>query len=105
MPFEFDMRIAGAASTDWLKEHRPRLCRLGFKTGLSCGKFIAVEGESVVYENISDRGDSGGPVFTESDGKLLAVGLTSGVWDEDKTTATAQLVEPLVKRWGLTLYQ
>lgn len=97
-------KLDGWAHAEWLLNAKPRLCRLGYKTGLSCGKFLGIKGQTVTYESISDRGDSGGPVFAVVDGKLYAVALTSGVSDDDKTIASAQLVENAFERWGLKLY-
>lgn len=102
MPFA--QKLSGYLTADQLATRRPRICRLGARTGLSCGAMVAVNDDGyVTYRSIADHGDSGGPVFAMIGDALYAVGVDSSGEDEDATLAAAQLIAPAIQHWGLTL--
>ncbi len=90
-------KVGGFATATWLQENRPRICRLGAQTGLSCGDFISVDRatHTVYFDNIVDHGDSGGPVFVQlDDGTIMAVGVAAAYQSDDATRTSATLIEP-----------
>ncbi|HJC86197.1 MAG TPA: S1 family peptidase [Candidatus Corynebacterium faecigallinarum] len=104
------VELKGWAGKDWLEENQPYMCRLGFRSGLSCGNFQKMTNDiSVTYDAISDHGDSGGVVwaFDPSDSSqtsIYAVGVTSWLQYEDATTAGAKTVESPMNAQDLGLY-
>ena len=104
------VELKGWAGKDWLEENQPYMCRLGFRSGLSCGNFQKMTNDiSVTYDAISDHGDSGGVVwaFDPSDSSqtsIYAVGVTSWQQYEDATTAGAKTVESPMNAQDLGLY-
>ena len=101
----FEEPLAGWRGAAWLEQYRPRICHLGWRTGLSCGDFISVTGSILHFRGISDGGDSGGPVFAVVDGQLLAVGVISYGQDTDATRISASLIEEPMQRWGLAIHR
>lgn len=97
-------KLKGWLSADQLAAREPQICRLGYRTGLSCGEYLSTDSVVVRYRNISDRGDSGGPVFAKIDGDLYAIGVTSGGSSTDATHAVAALIAPAMTRWNLTIH-
>lgn len=85
-------------------ERRPQICRLGHRTGLSCGAYLSSDSVIVEYRNITDKGDSGGPVFAVVDGRIHAIGVSSYLNDSDATRAGAAFIEPAMNRWNLTIH-
>lgn len=78
------------------------LCKFGITTGLQCGKITDVSPNKVAFDAAGAGGDSGGPVYLRnSDGTATAVGVTVGKATEGGTVA--ELVEPWLRRWELTL--
>lgn len=99
IPVEVAGQVEGIASAEWVEDTKPYICRLGYRSGLSCGDFIERESTNVIrYENISDHGDSGGPVWAQDPGTgaWYAVGITSFGEETDATSAGAMVVAPLV---------
>jgi hypothetical protein len=99
----FDEPLVGWRGSAWLEQTRPQICHLGWRTGLSCGDFISVEGSIVNFRGVVDGGDSGGPVFAMTDDGLIAIGVTSFEQDTDATRVSASLIEEPMERWGLTI--
>lgn len=78
------------------------LCKFGIATGLQCGKITTVTPKKVVFDAKAEVGDSGGPVYLRnSDGTATAVGVSTAIATEGGTVA--ELVEPWLRRWELTL--
>lgn len=104
------VEVKGWAGKDWLEENQPYMCRLGFRSGLSCGNFQQMTNDiSMTYDAISDHGDSGGAVwaFDPSDSSqtsIYAVGVTSWLRYEDAATAGAKTVESVMNAQNLKIY-
>ncbi|APT83957.1 hypothetical protein [Corynebacterium aquilae] len=87
-----------------LPRYNPPVCRLGFRSGLSCGGFIGFEGRGVIrYYAIADHGDSGGPVYALINGKFHPVGMTSYGYTSRATQSFATPLAPIVQHFGLTV--
>ncbi len=58
------------------------ICHFGIVTGESCGSIERVNNGWFTMENgvVSQKGDSGGPVYILVDGKALLVGLFNSTW-------------------------
>lgn len=100
IPVHESLQVVGSANATWVEENKPYICRLGYRSGLSCGSFIERETDNVFrYENISDQGDSGGPVWAQdpATGEWYAVGITSFMEYADATNAGAMALAPLLK--------
>ncbi|OHU47237.1 hypothetical protein BKG82_26650 [Mycobacteroides chelonae] len=100
-----DLRIYGirpvTGSTTNLRLGQ-ELCKFGVATGLQCGKITTVTPKKVVFDAKGAPGDSGGPVYLRNpDGTATAVGVTKG--SATQGGAVAELVEPWLRRWELTL--
>lgn len=80
-----------------------RLCKFGLTTGLQCGPVMErPTATKVRFAALVDHGDSGGPVYKRlDDGTAVAVGITIGGSDSGGTIA--ELVQPWLTRWNLTL--
>lgn len=90
---------ARIATATWLETNRPRICRLGAQTGLSCGDFLGANraDNTVYFDSIVDHGDSGGPVFAQlDDGTTVAVGVANAYAGDDATRTSATLIGPNV---------
>lgn len=104
------VEVKGWAGKHWLEENQPYMCRLGFRSGLSCGNFQQMTNDiSMTYDAISDHGDSGGAVwaFDPSDSSqtsIYAVGVTSWLRYEDAATAGAKTVESVMNPQNLKIY-
>lgn len=94
-----DLELVGWEDAVWLEENQPYMCRLGFRSGLSCGEFLEMtQASEVAYDNIQDHGDSGGVVwaFDPSDPMMTtirAVAVTSWGSTADATTAYGKTVD------------
>ena len=89
------VQIRGSADASWLEADEPYMCRLGFRTGLSCGPF----------PEITDQGDSGGViwVFAPNDSSMqyiYAVAVNSYGSDYDATMTGRRLVKPVMTDFG-----
>lgn len=102
-----DIELHGWAETRWLEDNNPYICRLGWRSGLSCGQYQEMINEhNFYYDNIQDHGDSGGAVWAyhpEDNTKILAVGVASHGSDADATRAGAAAIAPTLERFNLTI--
>ena len=59
-----------------------RVCHFGIITGESCGTIERVNNGWFTMENgvVSQKGDSGGPVYTIAGGKAVIIGLFNSTW-------------------------
>lgn len=101
------MQLAGYADGSWLQQANPYICRLGYRTGLSCGQFRELTSDyAFAYDGIVDHGDSGGPVYAidpQDNSKMYAVGVTSFMFAQDATNSGAATIAPIMEDFGLTL--
>lgn len=101
--------LAGWASPQWLEQEQPRICRLGYRSGLSCGPYKETVGSYMFgFGNISDHGDSGGAVWAvdpENPNRIYAVGMTSYGFSHDAISNGAAALSPLIKQFNLTILQ
>lgn len=96
--------VAGWQDIAWLEATRPEICRVGYRTGLSCGPYSGPGHEGqFYYQGSTSAGDSGGPVFALYGGQLWAVGVTSA-HDFSLPAAVAMSIGDWMPGWGLTLY-
>lgn len=102
-----EAKLAGWASMKWLEENQPRICRLGYRSGLSCGSYRGVAGYYMfMYDNISDHGDSGGAIWAQNPdnpNEIYAVGMTSYGFPYDATSAGAAALAPVMNEFGFTV--
>lgn len=104
LPFE-DPRFEGWVDQAWVEANNPDICRVGYRTGVSCGSYLGMKNNTILYEGISDHGDSGGPVWAvDRNGDRWAVGVTSYGFTEDATRAGAAAIEPWMTRYDLGIY-
>ncbi|AZA14419.1 hypothetical protein ACFPVT_04315 [Corynebacterium choanae] len=82
------------------------ICRLGYRTGISCGDFDGVYQNSRKFTSYApaDHGDSGGPVFILKGTTWYPVGVVSGGWDSEPDIGSAAEIAQLVKAWNLVFY-
>lgn len=92
-----------------------RVCKLGAVTGLTCGEIVKVTDEFVTVANmradednrISYRGDSGAPMFVFDGNAVRPVAVVSHGLNRggslDPRFVTGQLIDPLLREWGLSL--
>lgn len=84
------------------------LCYYGMRSGRQCGKVqwsteSAETDSRVSFSATAIGGDSGAPVYRiERDGTATAVGVLDTA-DTSSGEVTATLIEPYLKKWGLTL--
>ncbi|CPT23939.1 endopeptidase [Mycobacteroides abscessus subsp. abscessus] len=82
------------------------LCHFGYVSALEqiapkCGPVTDVTPTKIVFTAPAIGGDSGGPVYKRNaDGSATAVGITIR---GDKEGTVGELVEPWIRKWGLTL--
>lgn len=104
-----NLKLVGWASASWLEEAQPRICRLGYRSGLSCGSYRGmVENYMFSYDNISDHGDSGGAIWAVSPDnprEVYAVGMASYGFEEDATSAGASLLAPIMGEFDMTIVE
>ncbi|HEU0190536.1 MAG TPA: trypsin [Mycobacterium sp.] len=80
------------------------LCKLGARTGETCGDVTSVGGNTVEANVFSIEGDSGSPGYVVNpDGTASAVGILAGGPEGDDTKSYFIMVGPLLPRWGLRL--
>jgi hypothetical protein len=103
--------VTGA--TDQLKKGEI-LCKFGLATDRQCGPITDITASKVTFAAATQCGDSGGPVYAiNPDGSVTAVGITirateSDSWaaspcDSDYTLSVAELVQPWLHKWALTV--
>ena len=104
------LKLAGWTDSQWLEENNPYICRMGWRSGLSCGQFQKmVSDTTMVYDNISDRGDSGGVIWAvdpkdPSQTTIYAVGVASFLTMTDATSAGGKVIGPVMEENNLTIY-
>lgn len=92
-----------------LEQIRPYTCRLGWRSGLSCGDYQSMVSKySFEFDGIQDHGDSGGIVWATdprdpSNATAYAVGIASYGSEEDATTPGAKVIQPVLEGLGLQL--
>lgn len=103
------VRLAGVAGLDWLEQVKPTVCRLGYRTGMSCGQFRTSEGPlSFRYDGITDHGDSGGAIWAvdpQDPSKIWAVGMAAYMFSADATNAGGSALAPMTAEFGLTIVE
>ncbi|WP_130840555.1 trypsin-like serine protease [Corynebacterium neomassiliense] len=104
------VQLAGWRDGNWLRQNNPYMCRLGYRSGLSCGSFTEMQNaNTVLFDNISDHGDSGGAVwaFDPSDptgSNIYAVAVNSFGSESDATHAGGKTIAPVMEHFDLTIY-
>ena len=98
----------GAEIRGWIPlseiDRASQICRLGYRTGLSCGGFISSAANGQFrFDNISDHGDSGGPIFAQIAGAWYAVGINSTGSDTNATSRVASSIAAYMEHFGLQL--
>ncbi|GAC56704.1 hypothetical protein GOHSU_12_00940 [Gordonia hirsuta DSM 44140 = NBRC 16056] len=100
--------LQGWQSAEWLAQAKPYMCRLGYRSGITCGQFQDLEhGTNVSFDGITDQGDSGGVIwaFDPADTgrtKIYAVAVTSWVnFGQDAATSNGKTIDRAMK--GLDL--
>lgn len=98
------LSISAVQDASWIENNKPRMCRLGARTGLSCGpsRGIGVDGQ-IIYNAISLPGDSGGPVYAVYGTDVFPLGVVSGGLKADAVHQVAQPIAGFLKEHGLTL--
>ncbi|HEX7321738.1 MAG TPA: trypsin [Mycobacterium sp.] len=80
------------------------LCKVGARTGETCGDVTSVGGNVVEANVFSTEGDSGSPGYVVNpDGTASAVGILAGGPEDDDSKSYFVLVGPLLPQWGLRL--
>lgn len=80
------------------------LCKIGERTGETCGAITSVDGNLVEAKVFSLNGDSGSPGFViHPDGSASAVGILASSPEGDDNTTDFVLVWPLLNQWGLRI--
>lgn len=80
------------------------ICKVGARTGETCGPVTAVIGNVVETQVFSTVGDSGSPGFVVNpDGSASAVGILTGGPEDDDSNTDFVLVDPILRQWGLHL--
>lgn len=88
------MKLIGWADAQWVAKNKPYVCRLGQRTGVSCGSFIQMVDKNLFqFVAFADQGDSGGPVYAVTDEGLVALGVTSYKFPADSGKTTAMLID------------
>lgn len=96
-------RIRDVLSAFEIKVGMP-FCKVGARTGETCGTITGVNGNVVTTNLFSLEGDSGSPGFvTNPDGTVSAVGILSGGPGGDDYTTEFVMVYPLLRQWGLRI--
>jgi Trypsin len=109
-----DTRIIGirpvtAPADDTHLAKGQQLCHFGFITGPQhggpeCGPIIDVTPTKVQFLAHVEKGDSGGPVYyRNTDGTATPVGITIRAGDDDGGSTVAELIDPWLKRWSLSV--
>lgn len=84
------VQIRDYADASWLVANEPYMCRLGVRTGLSCGYFEEITNQyTVTFANITDQGDS-----AESSGLSIRRIRASKTFMPRRLTATTMTTPP-----------
>ncbi|BBX13153.1 MAG: S1 family peptidase [Mycolicibacter algericus] len=79
-------------------------CKVGSRTGETCGEVTEIAGNVVVTNLYSSEGDSGSPGFvTNPDGTISAAGILTGGPEGDDNTTYFVMVEPILREWRLQI--
>lgn len=101
-----ELNLLGWEDAGWLEKTKPYMCRLGFRSGLSCGNYQEmVDDNEVAFDNIVDHGDSGGVIWAfdpdDSSGRgIRAVAITSWGTRDDATTAVGQTIDKVMEEFA-----
>ncbi|MBY0789311.1 S1 family peptidase [Corynebacterium sp. MC-04] len=101
--------VKGSWGPEELEQNRPYTCRLGWRSGLSCGDYQSMVSKySLEFDGIQDHGDSGGIVWAtapndSSHATAYAVGIASYGREDDATTPGAKVIQPVLDSFGLQL--
>lgn len=91
-------RVQGVAGLPAIDRTEQKLCRLGWRSGLSCGYYIDTPSPLVFrFRNISDHGDSGGPVWVEGPNGRYAAGVLSFGPKVNATQIGAAAIGPVLE--------
>lgn len=103
IPLKGEYRLSRWLSPQNIRENET-VCRLGFRTGLSCGEYLGQLNENFFeFRGMADHGDSGGPAFILRGNNLIAVGLESYGFDKDATRDGAVSISDALNYWNLQL--
>lgn len=104
------IELVGGQDVAWLTKTKPFMCRLGWRSGITCGTYLEMIGElTVVFKGITDKGDSGGVIFAfdpsdPAGSKVFAVAVTSWVnFAEAADETNGKVIDPVMEKWGLSL--
>ncbi|MBV7280962.1 S1 family peptidase [Corynebacterium sp. TAE3-ERU30] len=101
----FTASLVGYLTVDQMDEVRPQICRLGWRTGLSCGDYRKGFSELMFEAHApADHGDSGGPAFAIIEDKLYAAGFVSSGSDYEPDRETFASIAPVLEHFDITLY-
>lgn len=98
-----ELDLLGWEDAAWLEKTKPYMCRLGYRSGLSCGNYQEMVGHNeVAFDNITDHGDSGGVIWAfdpeDASGRgIRAVAITSWGTSEDATTTVGQTIDRVME--------
>ena len=104
-PLPLENRLDGPGRVEDLAVGETEVCRLGHRTGLSCGPLLEVDsaGGGFAVGAESDYGDSGGPVYTIRDGDVIGLGIVTGFAQGNNEQTFAQDLSTIVRTHNLTL--
>lgn len=98
-----DLELAGWEDAAWLEKNKPYMCRLGWRSGITCGEYQEMVDETnVAFDGITDHGDSGGVIWAfdpadSSMGSIRAVAITSWVdFAEDAATTNGKTIDKVM---------
>ena len=97
--------VVGTLTVEQVQEQRPQLCRYGAASGFSCGEYLGMHDGKILFANIADSGDSGGPVVALVDDRWFAVGITSWMLTGSRPVVAAEPLAPVLAEHGLQLAQ
>ncbi|MCG5433177.1 S1 family peptidase [Mycobacterium sp. MYCO198283] len=78
-----------------------RVCHFGISTGESCGTIASINNGWFTMNNgvVSQKGDSGGPVFVDTgNGRAVIVGLFNSTWGDFPAAVSWQATNDQVRR-------
>lgn len=98
-----ELELAGWEDSTWLEKNKPYMCRLGWRSGITCGEYQKmVDDTNVAFDGITDHGDSGGVIwaFDPADSSMhtiQAVAITSWVnFAEDAATTNGKTIDKVM---------
>lgn len=104
-PDPFPLPVSEPSTTTGLRPGADMICRLGYRTGATCGPLETVDhtGGAFVFAGESENGDSGGPVFLLRRGHIVPLGLVTGAPTGDDGRVLAQATTAHLQRRGLEI--